>query len=59
VVKDRKTKEPHRSTGKSGARPDNGLLIGKGGLFGNVLRLADAQYFQSDVDEAFTCSKSL
>src|SRR5258708_29120996 len=42
VVKDRKTKEPApeaTTQGMDRAR-QNGLLIGKGGLYGNTLRLA-------------------
>ena len=42
LVKDRKTKEPapEATTQVLESARDNGLLIGKGGLYGNVLRLA-------------------
>src|SRR6202035_4301877 len=55
LVKDRKTKEPApEATVQVMERArDNGLLIGKGGLFGNVLRLAPMlNTTKPDVDEA-------
>src|SRR5271155_3693292 len=55
LVKDRKTKEPapaHTTQVMERAR-DNGLLIGKGGLSGNVIRLAPMlNTTKPDVDEA-------
>jgi len=54
LVKDRKTKEPAPEAAAQvmeRAR-DNGLLIGKGGLFGNVLRLSPMlNISKADVDE--------
>src|SRR3979490_779135 len=54
LVKDRKTKEPAPEPPAQvmeRAR-DNGLLIGKGGLFGNVLRLSPMlNISKADVDE--------
>jgi len=55
LVKDRKTKEPapEATTQVMERARQNGLLIGKGGLYGNVLRLAPMlNTSQSDVDEA-------
>jgi 4-aminobutyrate aminotransferase len=55
LVKDRKTKEPApEATGQVMDRAkENGLLIGKGGLYGNVLRLSPMlNIAKSDVDEA-------
>ncbi len=55
LVKDRKTKEPApEATGQLLERArDNGLLIGKGGLYGNVIRMAPPMNIsKSDVDEA-------
>ena len=55
LVKDRKTKEPAaEATAQVMERArQNGLLIGKGGLYGNVLRLAPMlNTSKSDVDEA-------
>lgn len=55
LVKDRKSKEPAgEATGQVMERArQNGLLIGKGGLFGNTLRLAPMlNTTKSDVDEA-------
>src|SRR3989441_859883 len=54
LVKDRATKEPApEATLQVMERArDNGLLIGKGGLFGNVIRLAPMlNISKSDVDE--------
>jgi len=54
LVKDRKTKEPApEATAQVMERArDNGLLIGKGGLFGNVLRLSPIlNISKADVDE--------
>lgn len=55
LVKDRKTKEPApAATGALlQATMEEGLLIGKGGLYGNVIRLAPPMILsESDVDEA-------
>lgn len=55
LVKDRKTKEPApEATGQLLERArDNGLLIGKGGLYGNVIRMAPPMNIsKADVDEA-------
>ncbi|HXM95938.1 MAG TPA: aspartate aminotransferase family protein [Candidatus Dormibacteraeota bacterium] len=55
LVKDRKTKEPAaEATNQVMERArQNGLLIGKGGLYGNTLRLAPMlNTSKSDVDEA-------
>src|SRR6202140_3675627 len=52
--KDRKTKEPapEATTQVMERARDNGLLIGKGGLFGNVLRLSPMlNISKADVDE--------
>ena len=54
LVKDRKTKEPAaEATGQLLERArENGLLIGKGGLFGNVIRMAPPMNIsKTDVDE--------
>jgi 4-aminobutyrate aminotransferase-like enzyme len=54
LVKDRKTKEPApEATAQVMERArDNGLLIGKGGLFGNVLRLSPMlNISRADIDE--------
>ena len=54
LVKARKTKEPApEATAQVMERArDNGLLIGKGGLFGNVLRLSPMlNISKADVDE--------
>src|SRR5713101_2675907 len=54
LVKDRKTKEPapEATTQVMEHARDNGLLIGKGGLFGNVLRLSPMlNISKADVDE--------
>jgi 4-aminobutyrate aminotransferase-like enzyme len=55
LVKDRKTKEPapEATTQVMERARQNGLLIGKGGLYGNVLRLAPMlNTTKADVDEA-------
>jgi len=55
LVKDRKTKEPAAAelTQLLERSRDNGLLIGKGGLFGNVVRLSPPlNISKADVDEA-------
>ena len=55
LVKDRKTKEPApEATNQFMERcRSNGLLIGKGGLYGNVIRLSPPLNIRrSDVDEA-------
>jgi 4-aminobutyrate aminotransferase-like enzyme len=55
LVKDRKTKEPApaQTTQVMERARDHGLLIGKGGLMGNVLRLAPMlNTAKPDVDEA-------
>ncbi|MGB6430292.1 MAG: aspartate aminotransferase family protein [Candidatus Acidiferrales bacterium] len=55
LVKDRQTKEPApEATNELLERArDNGLLIGKGGLYGNVIRLAPMlNIAKADVDEA-------
>jgi 4-aminobutyrate aminotransferase-like enzyme len=54
LVKDRQTKEPApEATNQLLERArDNGLLIGKGGLYGNVIRMAPPMNIsKSDVDE--------
>jgi 4-aminobutyrate aminotransferase-like enzyme len=54
LVKDRKSKEPapEATTQVMERARDNGLLIGKGGLYGNVLRLAPMlNISKADVDE--------
>jgi alanine-glyoxylate transaminase / (R)-3-amino-2-methylpropionate-pyruvate transaminase len=55
LVKDRATKEPApEATAQLMERArENGLLIGKGGLYGNVIRLSPMlNISKSDVDEA-------
>jgi len=55
LVKDRETKEPApEATNQILERTrENGLLVGKGGLYGNVLRMAPPMNIgKSDVDEA-------
>jgi len=55
LVKDRKTKEPapEATTQVMESARQNGLLIGKGGLYGNTLRLAPMlNTTKPDVDEA-------
>jgi 4-aminobutyrate aminotransferase len=54
LVKDRQTKEPApEATSQLLERArDNGLLIGKGGLYGNVIRMAPPMNIsKADVDE--------
>jgi alanine-glyoxylate transaminase / (R)-3-amino-2-methylpropionate-pyruvate transaminase len=58
LVKDRKTKEPapEAATQVLESARDSGLLIGKGGLYGNVLRLAPMlNISRADVDEGVRC----
>ena len=55
LVKDRKTKEPAPEAAAQlmERTRENGLLIGKGGLYGNVIRLSPMlNIAKSDVDEA-------
>jgi 4-aminobutyrate aminotransferase-like enzyme len=55
LVKDRKTKEPapKATSALLEQAHENGLLIGKGGLYGNVVRLAPMlNISKGDVDEA-------
>jgi 4-aminobutyrate aminotransferase-like enzyme len=55
LVKDRQTKEPapEATTQVMERARDNGLLIGKGGLYGNVLRISPMlNISKPDVDEA-------
>ncbi|HEX5483387.1 MAG TPA: aminotransferase class III-fold pyridoxal phosphate-dependent enzyme, partial [Terriglobia bacterium] len=55
LVRDRKTKEPapEETNRLMDRAKENGLLIGKGGLYGNVLRISPAlNVGRSDVDEA-------
>lgn len=64
LVKDRATKEPAREECAEVFErcKDLGLLIGKGGLFGNTLRIkppmcihqADADFMLQVLDEVFT-----
>jgi 4-aminobutyrate aminotransferase-like enzyme len=54
LVKDRQTKEPapEAATQALERARDNGLLIGKGGLYGNVIRMAPPMNIsKADVDE--------
>lgn len=54
LVKDRQTKEPapEAATEALERARDNGLLIGKGGLYGNVIRMAPPMNIsKADVDE--------
>jgi 4-aminobutyrate aminotransferase-like enzyme len=55
LVKDRETKEPapEATTQLLERARDHGLLIGKGGLYGNVIRLSPMlNIAKADVDEA-------
>jgi len=55
LVKDRKTKEPapQATAAVMEAAKDKGLIIGKGGLYGNVLRISPAlNVTQGDADQA-------
>jgi len=55
LVKDRKTKEPapEVTAAVMEAAKDKGLIIGKGGLYGNVLRISPAlNVTQGDADQA-------
>jgi 4-aminobutyrate aminotransferase-like enzyme len=55
LVKDRRTKEsaPEATAQLLERTRDNGLLVGKGGLYGNVIRLSPMlNISKSDVDEA-------
>src|SRR6185437_9576649 len=56
LVKDRKTKEPapQETAAVMEEARKRGLLIGKGGLFGNVIRMSPPMNIaKTDVDEAF------
>ncbi len=56
LVKDPKTKEPAPEAANAmlEAARENGLLIGKGGMYNNVLRMSPPMNIaKSDVDEAF------
>jgi 4-aminobutyrate aminotransferase-like enzyme len=53
-VEDRKTKEPSpkKTTAFLEAAKRQGLLIGKGGLYGNVIRIAPSMLIsKSDIDD--------
>ena len=55
LVEDRKTKEPapKRAAKLLEAAKKHGLLVGKGGLYGNVLRIAPSMLISAaEVDEA-------
>jgi 4-aminobutyrate aminotransferase-like enzyme len=55
LVKDKKTKEPSPAAASAvlEAAKDHGLIIGKGGLYGNVLRISPALNIAAgDVDQA-------
>ncbi len=55
LVKDRETKEPapEQTVGLMERARDNGLLVGKGGLYGNCIRLSPPlNVSKADVDEA-------
>jgi 4-aminobutyrate aminotransferase-like enzyme len=57
LVRDRKTKEPAVEEMKRlmDSTKDNGLIVGKGGLYGNVIRISPALVCtRSDVDAAVT-----
>ena len=54
LVEDRKTKEPSpkKTTALLEAAKQQGLLIGKGGLYGNVLRIAPSMLIsKSEIDD--------
>ncbi len=55
LVKDRQTKEPapQQTAAVMEAAKDRGLIIGKGGLYGNVLRITPAlNVTKDDADKA-------
>jgi 4-aminobutyrate aminotransferase-like enzyme len=55
LVKDRKTKEPATDLANKvlGRARDNGLVIGKGGLYANVLRMSPSLNIPlADIDQA-------
>jgi 4-aminobutyrate aminotransferase-like enzyme len=55
LVKDRKSKEPapQATAAVMEAAKDRGLIIGKGGLYGNVLRISPAlNVSTADADQA-------
>jgi 4-aminobutyrate aminotransferase len=55
LVTDRETKEPaaQATTAMLEAARERGLLVGKGGLYGNVIRMSPPlNIARSDVDEA-------
>ncbi len=55
LVKDRKTKEPSPAAASAvlESAKDHGLIVGKGGLYGNVLRISPAlNIAAADVDQA-------
>ena len=55
LVKDRQTKEPapEKAAAAMEAAKDRGLIIGKGGLYGNVLRISPAMNVTAaDADQA-------
>ena len=55
LVKDRKTKEPapEKTAAVLEAAKDNGLIVGKGGLFGNVIRISPMlNTTKADADQA-------
>ena len=54
LVKDRQTKEPapQETNAILEATRNNGLLVGKGGMYGNVIRMAPPMNIsKADVDE--------
>jgi 4-aminobutyrate aminotransferase-like enzyme len=57
LVEDRKTKEPapKRTSKLLEAAKKQGLLIGKGGLYGNVIRMAPSMLISAaEVDDAMS-----
>jgi 4-aminobutyrate aminotransferase-like enzyme len=57
LVEDRKTKEPSpkKTTALLEAAKKQGLLIGKGGLYGNVLRIAPSMLIsKAEIDDGCT-----